>query len=393
MRDGAQLKWSFQEKISPFAHERALFLDRNLFTAPDEITALFGATAFCDPLDRGRLPLRRFAEAGFDRLVFANPYGASDSTRLYKDCRKEGFPILVCERGMLPGTVMLDQSGFFADSVLFDPDLINCAKPALPRQTLAGLRKRYLGRPALERQKGKGVDLAVLESVIQSASPTSRPKVLIALQDSRDTAVRFFNHKGLGYDAFLRFAEDLCETYALVCDFTFKPHPREPDTVIAGARPVDHLNIADAITQSSHVLCFSSGVGLLAMLLERSVGYFGVPPYHQCAAAHAVRSSGEFDRFLQSGFAQNRDSAIDYLNYADAVYSHVDFCNRSINRICKRDIYARYDRVRIASDSGVYSRPLEKGGLLNPTRTWPLRALSRSVQNRLKLGYHTFSTT
>ena len=269
MTDGPRQQWAFKEDVSPFAHERALFLERNIFTAPNEISALFGASAFCDPIDRQRLSLHRIAAAGFDRLVFGNPYGASDSRRLYQDCRQEGFPILVCERGMLPGTALLDQSGFLADSLLFEPSLIDRAKRVLPDRSLTDLRARYLGRPALERQKGKSVNLAALESSIQSTPTASRPKVLIALQDSQDTAVRFFSHNGLGYDAFLRFAGNLCERYAPVCDFTFKPHPRELNTNVSGARRVDHLNIADAIAQASHVLCFSSGVGLLAMLLER----------------------------------------------------------------------------------------------------------------------------
>jgi hypothetical protein len=393
MKDDTGQQWLFQAGNSPFEGERALFLDRNIFTEPIEITTLFGTANFCDPRDRKKLSLRNIVSAGFNRLVFANPYGSSDSKTLYDACRKERFPILVCERGLLPGTVMLDRSGFLADSSLFEPDLIVRARPALPHQTLAELRKRYLEKPALERQMSESADLATLESVLQSGASAARPKVLIALQHSQDTAVRFFHSQGRGYETFLRFAQSLCEKYASVCDFTFKPHPREPHATVGGARPVGHLHIADAIIEASHVFCFSSGVGLLAMLLERPVGHFGVPPYHQCAAVHAVRSSGEFDRFLQTGFDPHRESATDYLNYVDAVYSQVDFYGRSINRISNRDIYARYHQVRIASDNGAFDRRPVKGGLLNPARTWPLRALSRSVRNRLKLGYYSFRNT
>ena len=118
-----------------------------------------------------------------------------------------------------------------------------------------------------------------------------------------------------------------------------------------------------------------------------------MPQYHQCAAVRAVRSFDEFDQFLQTGFADNLESAVDYLCYADAIYSHVDFCSRSMRRILNRDIYARYDKMRIASGNGVYEHRAGKAGLLDAKRTWPFRALSRSVRNRLKLGYHTFGDT
>jgi hypothetical protein len=391
MTEKIQQNWTYQEGISPFGSERALILDRNLFTAPREVTSLFGAVAFCDPVDRRTLSLNRTEAAGFDRIVFANPYGTSESKNIYDCCRGEGFPILVCERGLLPGTVMLDQSGFLADSLLFDPDLVAGAQPVLPKQTLGELRRRFLNRPALEPQMSQSCDLETLESRLESPAPSARPTVLIALQQSQDTAVRFFGFQGRSYGAFLRFAEELCESYSTVCDFTFKPHPREPNAAIAGARSVGHLHIVEAIMEASHVMCFSSGVGLLALLLQRSVGYFGVPLYHQCAAAQAVRSSDDFDRFLLSSFVDKQEIAASYLNYLDTVYSHADFFGRSVNRFSNRDIYAYYKRVRIASDTGVYNHVTGNESLLNPTYTWPLRALSRSLRNRLKIGFHAFS--
>lgn len=390
MSDDIHKTWAFKEGTSPYAGERALFLDRNLFTAPREITNLFGAALFCAPQERRMLSLKHITSAGFDRIVFGNPYGASDNRSIYHACREEGFPILVCERGMLPGTVMLDQSGFLADSVLFDPGLIERARLALPDQTFSDLRQRYLARPALESQKSESADLAGMETALQLASRNQRPKVLIVLQNSQDTAVRFFKYQNQDYSTFLRFAENLCETYASICDFTFKPHPSEPNASVAGARPVGHLNILDAIVDASHVLCFSSGVGLLSMLLERSVGYFGIPAYHQCPATQAVRNALDFDRFLQRDFADTRERAKDYLTYADAVYSHADFFGRHMNRFSNRDIYARYNRVRVASDKGVNEHTSDNISLLNSTWTWPLQAVSRAVQNRLGLGFHSF---
>jgi hypothetical protein len=60
-------------------------------------------------------------ENHFDRVVFSNPYRSEFSRKLYAICRFSGFPFLVIERGSLPGTMFIDDSGFLADSVYFMP--------------------------------------------------------------------------------------------------------------------------------------------------------------------------------------------------------------------------------------------------------------------------------
>lgn len=334
-----------------FSNERVIAISRNLFTNPPEFRKLFGDYKFCSPV---RLPVLSLAEIkrnGFDRIIFANPYSHGDIERLYCECRVNGFPFLVCERGALPGTVFLDETGFLADSSLYDRrhwrDLEGTDVP----HSLAELRLKYLSRPDLEQQATR------YRSFAKPKSRRSRPRILLALQDSGDTAVRAFAEADQTYWDFLRFIEQLCSTYGAEIEFVYKPHPREPGRQVSGAASVAHLHIIDALEQVDAVITYGSGVGVLAMLMGRPVGFFGVPFYRHSGAAQHVAENTAFEQFIATlGNKRLQVEASRFLTHLSRLYSDVDFFGRKWNRKGGRDVLCRYRTIRFMDSSGHYEQ-------------------------------------
>ncbi|MFD0917605.1 hypothetical protein ACFQ14_14455 [Pseudahrensia aquimaris] len=352
---------------SPFANERALFVQRNLFTDASPVHALFSHTQYLRPTDLASIKLETVKNAGFDRIVFGNPYSALDAKALYRQARDSGFPRLIIERGALPGTVFLDEDGFLADSDTYQSNAITSGPD--DASSLEELQTRYLGRPALEPQKNGPVNL----------SSSGAFKVLFALQDSSDTAVQFQRTPSADYPAFLRTVEAFISAHSSQFEFYFKPHPREPDTRIAGAQSLARTDIINALRTCDAVVTFSSGVGILAMVLGKPVCFFGNAFYQNAPGAFPFDGTAQLKAQLTTT-PQEKAKSLPFLNHLAASYSDCSFFGRRAAAPSSRDVMCRFTNVKLVHGGKRWQQSINE--------IWPsvaARSVRRTLENRLSL--------
>lgn len=360
---------------SPFHTERALILQRDIFTSSPFVYSLFATIVYSKPdafrnLDRLGSYL---SQKSINRIVFSNPYRTDLINKIYEFCRKTGFPMLVIERGCLPGTVFFDMGGFLLDSPSYNRE----AWDVPPTTEQEAQLNRYMttyhqGLPALETQPDKGRSAADMVKQLQA---DNKPVVLITLQMPSDTVTRYFAHEGRDYTSFLDLMNEavsqLGETYA----FIYKPHPRTPELKIEDALDASDKHIDQAIELADAVVTFNSGTGVLAFLHNKPVATYGRAFYDGEGLTYKITAMNDLRAFLEnlpSGFGdQHRKRFLIHLLYrqlSDVRFNTLPFWKQGV------PIAIQYQKARF------YDGSTQKTVILDrPVTSYP-------IVQQMKLG-------
>jgi Capsule polysaccharide biosynthesis protein len=259
------------------------------------------------------------------RIVFSNPYRDLQTTALYNLCRARKQPICVIERGPLPGTLLIDGTGFLVDSNAYNfsnSDEVNF--PENWQDVIRNYKLEYLSAgDSLEFQIPDRVKSAqLMERLTQSMK---KPAILIALQMPDDTVTRHFCHPGRSYQTFLTFCQACIKQFSDRYTFVYKPHPRAANLRFDDADNLMNVHIDDALAKCAAVLTFNSGVGVLAMMHDKPVAVFGRAYYASAQSITTVADMDDMCRFLESLVAQQPQTQSDsfLFHLTQRVLSHV----------------------------------------------------------------------
>lgn len=222
-------------------------------------------------------------EAGeFDAVALFNPYMQSHAElRPYFELAKRaGAEPIVIERGALPESWYYAPAVSYADTeftelnvdaLSFDDDELEAAR--VYRSELAE------GRAALEHQQDPEVTRARLH-VYTKWAPR---RVLVPLQLDEDMAVTRFTDGHISYPDYKAELERMAEHEDVL--FFLKPHPLDKGALRIDApnviRCTEGENIHALIDAVDAVVCYNSGVGVLAMLQGKRVVTFGNAYYNR----------------------------------------------------------------------------------------------------------------
>ncbi len=209
--------------------------------------------------------------AEVDAVAVFNPYMKSHQTLkpLFDAARAKGLRTIVFERGALPESWYYGPDMSYADPDFAELELceeeFSDAELALTDAYAARLRS---GVATLEANG----DYAETRARLESFCAGHRKICLIPLQLRDDVAVTQFNEGYPKHDAFMR---DLKRVVARHPDVLFlvKTHPLSKEALdLVGRNVVDcdeYDNIHALIDLSHAVVCYNSGVGLLALIHQR----------------------------------------------------------------------------------------------------------------------------
>lgn len=246
-------------------------------------------------------------------ILFSNPYRTEEFRAIYRELRAAGAPLLVVERGGLPDTIMIDPSGFLADSRFFDRCYWECIDDAKASVICDDLSRRVNSGPLLEAQ---GSQPAAHRPLLTDLTADPRPKVLVILQLRGDTAVRFFT-AGHSYDEFLQQVELLADERDLLV--LTKRHPLSDPGPVPGIDVSDiHLN--DLLAVSDCVTTFSSGTALHAMLAGVPIAFAGLPFWGHPALASPYRGPEDLRRLIAEGI--NEHATVDRRRFLSYLWGH-----------------------------------------------------------------------
>ncbi len=227
-----------------------------------------------------------------DALAIFNPYMKSHSQffRIFEKARSKGLKTIVVERGALPNTIYYSNDVSYAPNSFTDQELgdikLSDQELTATRNYLASLKR---GDHLLEDATSRELTAQKYQDFI----PEDKIKIFIPLQLDDDMAVTKFVRDAQNYAS---FAESISEVAAGTNDaiFILKPHPLSkndisdlPNNVIIADRSD---NVHELIELCDAVVCYNSGVGLLAACHEKPIVTVGNAYYNVKGLGHFADS-------------------------------------------------------------------------------------------------------
>ena len=287
----------------------------------------------------------------FDLVLMPNPYGNEHRRLIYDHLRRIGFPLIVFDRGGLPGSWFFD-TAFNADSESYHPSKWNRSLTDSQRaEARAHIRSVRNELPALEAQGARiGAD-----RLRRNLGIEGRKVLFVPLQRPSDTTTRFFCAPMANLDAFHNLVGEVSERIRSELDdwvIVAKAHPLEavrPDVPVTFAN-MAHIN--DLIEMSDAVLLLNSGTGLLSLCWEKPVLIAGTAYYSHPDLNQTVKSAScvlDALKCLPTVDADTRDRFFYHL--IKRVYSFGKFQTELVQKAdgSYRNItrYIEFDKLRL----------------------------------------------
>lgn len=234
---------------------------------------------FCP--QKAKEQIARLRSGEYVSVAIFNPYMTSHGHLypVYELAKELGYPVIVIERGGLPDSI------YYADDMAYqDKSYEQAVFMDRPPQAFAFVQHYLLelcrGASTLERNGDYAQTLA------RYASLSRRSGVcLIPLQLEEDAATTLFDE---GYQSYPAFLEEVVNfDYASADDrlFFIKPHPLSKKPVEISAPNVilcqSDDNIHALLEMADTVICYNSGVGLLALAHHCSLKTVGNAYYNK----------------------------------------------------------------------------------------------------------------
>ena len=211
------------------------------------------------------------------KLFFWNPYGNETRLQLYKWAKNSNFPFVVFERGALPDSWFIDESGFNADSTKYNCQNWQHIQGGVLDETSFYIDNLIERGHTLE-ENGARLGKELLRENLDKHYRIGNKKVLfIPFQRPSDTVIKYFSGDIGGYTQFCELVTnvqrklDPNEWVVLA-----KKHPLETQRPIVGADVIfveDDTHIYDLLSLADKTLLMNSGVGVLAMLFKTPLCY------------------------------------------------------------------------------------------------------------------------
>ena len=257
-------------------------------------------------------------------VLFFNPYANIMSKRLYDWIRESRCSsYVVCEKGALPDSIYLDDTGFLNDSDYYRPEYWNHPLTKEQREKIITYTNELLKSGATREANQARKSLSQVKEELGIVA--NRRVLFVPFQRQKDAVVRHFCGEIKSYDLFYNaiqaFAKARPDWQVL-----YKNHPNEKKILhIENGICADNYHVYDLIQLSKAVALINSGVGIFSLLLNKPTYVFGDAWYAHNALTVSVNQDATLDECLMEPFVPDREMVLRFLYYLRFVfYSFVD---------------------------------------------------------------------
>ncbi|MFT6373048.1 MAG: glycosyltransferase involved in cell wall biosynthesis [Gammaproteobacteria bacterium] len=369
----------FDAKVVALGHRLA-----PAYTSLKDFINMFGNLSFINERKYSSVDevVTEISKTKANLLIMPNPYGNARRLHVYKRLRDINFPIIVFDRGGLPGSWFFDQ-GFNADSPSYSPlEWDHPLSKSEQKRVDKYISKLKVQATALEAQSN-----AIGGDALRELLGLNNKKVLfVPFQRPGDTTIKYFSGSVSDMNDFsAQISKISLKLKELDDDWVVigKKHPLEEETIptkgVHFVSPDTHIN--DLLACSDAVCLVNSGVGLLASLWDKPVYHFGETYYSHPKLNRRVNKADDVVHALLfcelTPDPETRDRFVNYL--FSKVYSFGNFhtelvregntfrnVTRSIDFDSVNIPYSKYlfNKKRILFVSPVIPYPINKGSAL-----------------------------
>ena len=314
----AKTKWELEPLHNPkkptdlFLNENPHSFNISVFHHFDNPLLLRESNINVDKLDEY---IERF---NIRNVIFNNPYGNPKRQVIYEKIKELQVPVYVVERGALPNSIYVDNNGFCAESESYNEIMWQDSLTEDKREITRNYINDYKAKPvSLESQKSGIMGGSNLRYKLGVGAKDTKI-MFVALQSPSDTTTNFFSGSIQSYDNFINEMQKVC--YFLEdkgWKVLYKNHPLTLDKVkLDNAICVDDFHINDILEACDCVSLINSGVGVLAMLYNKPVYYFGEAFYAVEGLNKKIANADELSSELESfDFEYDESKAIGFISF------------------------------------------------------------------------------
>lgn len=249
-----------------------------------------------------------------NRVIFTNPYASEQRLQVYNAVREAGIPFVVVERGALPDSMFIDDTGFCCESTRYrrehwptalDEHRLRRVNDYIASQTSSSL--------ALERQGERLGRRAALQKL---GIPDSKKVLFVPFQSRSDTTVTYFAGAIGSFDNFVSLVREVTALLPKDWIVIFKKHPLSSvNEEVPGAKDIGDMHINDALEVADYVLLMNSGVGVLSAMFGKPVIHTAQAFYSDISLNRAASTPEEVLSILSTGFEVDQEARLRFFSY------------------------------------------------------------------------------
>lgn len=268
---------------------------------------------------------------GISTILFFSPYANVKNKRVYDWIRESGCsPYLICEKGALPDSIYLDDTGFLSDSVYYRPEYWDHPLTSEQREQIIHYMDELI-RSGVTREANQACKpLVQIKEELDIAA--NRRILFVPFQRQKDAVIRYFCGHIQSYDSFYNAIQAFANEHP-DWQVIYKNHPNEKGLVhIENAICADNYHVYDLIELSDAVALINSGVGIFSLILGKPTYVFGDAWYAHNALTVSVGQGKTLDDYLIEPLVPEREMVLRFLYYLRFVfYSFIDINEPSVH--------------------------------------------------------------
>jgi predicted glycosyltransferase involved in capsule biosynthesis len=248
------------------------------------------------------------------KVVFTNPYASDERLSIYKAVKAAGIPHYVSERGALRNSLVVDPSGFCAES-------LNYTESRWNRELTDAEHKRVRAYISDERSRSETLEQqpprrGARETLAALGIAPDKKVLFVPLQSRSDVTIKYFCGDIESYDKFIELVADVTRRLDKSWVVVVKPHPlSKRDETVPGAIVTKDAHIKDLLDIADWVLLINSGVGVLSALWGKPVIHTGRAFYASELLNRKAITSDDVLRHLESGFRPTQEASERFISY------------------------------------------------------------------------------
>ena len=232
-------------------------------------------------------------------VVIQNPYINEKRLEIYRFLKEKDIKILISDRGALPNSWFFDPNGFNAGSESYLSDIWDIELSEENKKKVKSYIELEVSSDISLENQGKRIGAVKLR---EQLNIDSNKKILfVPLQRPSDTVIKYFSGNVTSMEDFLENILLVQKSLKDKWQILVKKHPLEVEKLYEDKLFYvdDNTHFKDLIELSDAVTLINSGVGVISMMYQKPLFYFGKVFYSHDSINKEVKNSNELIEYLQ----------------------------------------------------------------------------------------------